>query len=404
MLANGEELNLDTKRGEASDRLDAIFEKIAAESPEDRGERRQGLFDRLAAPLERKLVLFGTGQFGQLVLERLRLAGVEPCCFADNNPARWGQEIKGLEVLSPVAAVQRFATTATFVVTIFNGSAARQQLTEMGCQRVLPAPLLFWKYPERFMPDLGIDVPERIAEEESQIRQFSTLLADEQSRHELCDQISWRYWMEPSFLPLPQNSGEIYFPSDLIKGIDDEVFVDCGAFDGDSIRSFLSGGRNFRHLYALEPDGRNREMLTKSIAVLDEKLQKKVTVWPYAAGDVDDQVSFVATSDVASKVVATGTGLHLESRRLDSLDWQFTPTYIKMDIEGSEPDALAGCAGLLRKARPVLAICLYHRMEHLWTIPNLIHSLVPDHSLFLRRYAEDCWEQVCYAVPRHRLA
>jgi hypothetical protein len=74
-----------------------------------------------------------------------------------------------------------------------------------------------------------------------------------------------------------------------------------------------------------------------------------------------------------------------------------------MDIEGAEPDALAGATNLLRNAQPVLAICLYHRLEHLWQVPNLIHTLASDYSIFVRRYAEDNWEQVCYAVPRSRL-
>jgi FkbM family methyltransferase len=391
-------------RVQAEQQLDLILEKIATESSAQRAERCQGLFDRLAAPLGGKLVLFGAGQFGQLVLERLRSVGVEPCCFSDNNRSVWDKQVNGVEVLSPTAAVERFGQTASFVVTIFNGSAARKQLTEMGCERVLPITPLFWKYPKQFMPDLGIGEPERIVEEQEQIRQCFAILSDEQSRQELCNQVSWRYWLEPEYLPLPEHSGEIYFPSDLVNGAEDEVFVDCGAFDGDSIRSFLRRGRKFAHLYALEPDIQNRALLSKSVGALPEDLRQKITVWPYATGDLDGQVSFAATGDVAARVGAAGTGLNIESRKLDSLDWRFTPTYIKMDIEGSEPDALAGGAKLLRNAQPVLAICLYHRLEHLWQIPNLIHSLSPGYSMFIRRYAEDGWEQVCYAVPPSRLA
>jgi FkbM family methyltransferase len=389
---------------EAKQRVDSIFKRIAAESSTQRRERCQGMFDRIAAPLNGRLVLFGAGQFGQIVLDRLRAAGVEPCCFSDNNRSAWGTQVKGIEVLSPETAVERFGKTAAFVVTIFNGSAARNQLRRLGCDRVVPTTPLFWKYPAHFMPDLGIGEPERIVEEEDQIRQCFSLMSDEASRKELCDQIYWRYWMDPEFLPLPENVGEIYFPLDLVKAVDEEVFVDCGAFDGDSIRSFLRRGRSFSHLYALEPDAQNRTLLSKSLAALAEGLREKVTVWPYAAGNLDGDVTFAQGGDVASKVSSSGTGIRVEAHRLDSLDWRFTPTYLKMDIEGAEPDALAGAANLLRDAHPVLAICLYHRLEHLWQIPNLIHSLAPDYAIFVRRYAEDGWEQVCYAVPRSRLA
>jgi FkbM family methyltransferase len=394
---------LNTDRGNSTGRFHRIFAEIATETPEVRKERWRGLFDRLAGSCANRLVLYGAGQFGQWVLGRLRKAGVEPGCFSDNNPARWGTQVHGIEVLSPSDAVQRFGQTACFVVTIYNGGSARKQLREMGCSHVLPAPLLFWKYPDEFMPDLGIDVPERLVEQVEPIRQCFSVLSDEESRHELCNQIEWRYWMKPEYLPLPANRDELYFPSDLVTRIEEEVLVDCGAYDGDSIRSFMRRGQSFRHLYALEPDATNLEGLHASIKNLPDGMSKRITVWPYAVGDGDEQVSFVDTHDVASKVNSSNAGgVMIESRRLDSLPWRFKPTYIKMDIEGSEPVALAGGAALLKSEMPVLAICLYHRTEHLWQIPNLIHSLVPEYSLYLRRYAEDCWEQVCYAVPPSR--
>jgi FkbM family methyltransferase len=392
---------LRAERGESRKRLEQIFAEIHREGGEAASRRWRGHFDRIAAP-GGKLVLFGTGQFGQWTLERLGRAGVEPCCFSDNNAARWGSRVQGIEVVAPAEAVARYGGSASFVVAIYNGSTVRRQLRELGCTHVLPAAALFWKYPLQFMPDLGIDAPERIVEQEAQIWECFLLLSDEASRHELCDQLEWRYWLRPEFLPLPQNAGELYFPDDLVSANEEEVFVDCGAFDGDSIRSFLRRGRRFRHLYALEPDAANRRALQNFLAQQPAVVRDGVTVLPYAVSDRDGTLSFSASGNVSSQVSAQGDGVTLECRKLHSLPWSHQPTYIKMDIEGSEPEALAGGGELLRNSMPVLAICLYHRTEHLWQIPVLIHSLAPEYALFLRRYAEDCWEQVCYAVPRHR--
>jgi hypothetical protein len=88
---------------------------------------------------------------------------------------------------------------------------------------------------------------------------------------------------------------------------------------------------------------------------------------------------------------------------LDDLEWPLAPTYIKMDIESAEPEALRGAQRLLRRHHPILAICTNHRSEHLWQIPNLIHSISSEYHIFLRRYAEECWKGVCYAVPSNRL-
>ncbi len=196
---------------------------------------------------------------------------------------------------------------------------------------------------------------------------------------------------------------ELYYPSDLVAENDQEVLVDCGAFDGDSIRSFVGRGKSFQHLYALEPDTANRRDFSPSLTNYPAAIRDKVTAWPYALGDKDEVVSFIETHDQASKVTSSNEGVAIESRRLDSLPWQFKPTYIKMDIEGWEPFALAGGAELIKNEMPVLAICLYHRAEHLWQIPNFVHSLAAGYSFYLRRYAEDCWEQVCYAVPPSRM-
>ena len=79
-----------------------------------------------------------------------------------------------------------------------------------------------------------------------------------------------------------------------------------------------------------------------------------------------------------------------------------SPTFIKMDIEGSELEGLWGAREIIRKHSPVLAICAYHTDDHIWQIPLLIHALNPRYKLYLRRYLEQPWEMVWYAVPLER--
>jgi FkbM family methyltransferase len=155
-------------------------------------------------------------------------------------------------------------------------------------------------------------------------------------------------------------------------------------------------------VYALEPDAANVKKLQASVAGFPQDIQPKVTVWPYAVGAEDEEIRFLETHDFSSKVSTSSEGTAIQSRKLDSLPWEQKPTYVKMDIEGWEPPALAGATQLLKSEMPVLAICLYHRSEHLWQIPNLIHSIAPGYSFHVRRYAEDTWELVCYAVPPKR--
>jgi hypothetical protein len=75
---------------------------------------------------------------------------------------------------------------------------------------------------------------------------------------------------------------------------------------------------------------------------------------------------------------------------------------IKMDIEGSELDALEGAARAISSHAPLLAICLYHCPEHLWALPLWMKRAEPESRLYFRSHALDGFDSVCYAVPRHR--
>lgn len=392
-----------TGRVLSEDELETILHKMAAEPREACIAREQSTFDQLAGGV-RPIVLFGAGALGRMVLAGLRRLGVRPKGLADNNPKLWGVEVDGLRVFSAAEAARRFGQDCCFVVTIYNGSKTRQQLRDLGCRYVAPFAALFWKYAGVFTPGNGIDLPHNLPPRSDELRAVYGMLADEHSRREMCAQLRWRYWLDDSGMPAPLAARDIYFPRELITQFDGEVFVDCGAFDGDTCRSFLEhADRRFEHIFPFEPDPGNRNLLEQSTMAMGAAISGKITALPFAVGDRDGPAQFSADGTAGSHSTA-GAGICVECRKLDNIAWTHLPTYIKLDIEGAEPDALRGASELLRKHMPVLAVCLYHRSEHLWQVPRYIHETAPGYELFIRRYAEDCWELVCYAVPKHRLA
>ena len=78
------------------------------------------------------------------------------------------------------------------------------------------------------------------------------------------------------------------------------------------------------------------------------------------------------------------------------------PTFIKMDIEGAEPDALRGARATIARHRPILAVCVYHLQDHLWSIPLTLREMCGEYDFVLRPHNEEGWDLVCYGVPRER--
>ena len=356
---------------------------------------------RIRAKLEQHsgLLLFGTGELGRITLDNLREVHQQPLAFADNNPALAGTKLSGVPILLPTDAATQFPA-ALFVITVYTNAPVRRQLNEMERAFITFAELA-WCYPETFLPREGLELPHKIFAEAEEVSAAFHLWADEASREEYLGQIAWRSTLDPSVLPPHACADETYFPSDLFDLTPDEVLIDCGAFDGDSIRSFLQKtGYSFKAAVALEPDPVTRLRFEKWRDTLPSGQASRIHLLPYATGERRETLTFHSAGMPTS---AIGSGrLEVESLPLDESVSRFAPSFIKMDIEGAEPATVQGSKRIMREHQPILAVCLYHSQEHLWQIPLLIKSLNPSYQLFLRRYSDECWELVCYAVPKDR--
>ena len=370
--------------------------------------RERTAYDLLTEPLNDSFVLFGAGVLGRRTLAGVRKLGIEPLAFTDNNSLLWGQTVDGLKVLSPVDAVHRFANLAPFVVAIWRDvgghpvAKIREQLNAIAPTRVVSVGYLYWKYAEALLPYYFLDLPHKIALQVDQVRAAFKLFSDDQSRIEYLAQLRWRLWLDFDGLP-PPVSHPPYLPDDLFSTSAEEVFVDCGAYDGDTIERFLQHQVQFSgRIFAFEPDVLNVAKLRSYVGSLPAPTQERITIVPSAVGSRRQKVRMETTGTVQSAVSNSGSA-EAECVPLDEVLSDEAPTYVKMDIEGGEPEALVGARSVIQSHHPVLAICVYHQFDHLWKLPLLVHSMSNDYSFFLRPQAEACWDLVCYAVPLTRL-
>jgi FkbM family methyltransferase len=275
------------------------------------------------------------------------------------------------------------------------------QLRSLGCRLVVPFVKLFWKYSDLLLPYHVIDLPSKIQADAAAIRSVGELWGDDFSRREYLAQLRWRLLADFDQLADPDPRGT-YFPEKLIALRHHEVFVDCGAYDGDTIEKFLQlTSGNFERIVAFEPDPANLSKLRDSVGRLGADIQGRIEWHQKAVGASDCRVRFAALGTDGSAI--SEEGLDMECIALDTVfQGRPGPSFVKMDIEGAELDALAGARRTIERYAPVLAICSYHKQADLWRIPQLIHSLNPDYQLFLRPHLADGWDLVCYAIPPAR--
>jgi FkbM family methyltransferase len=380
---------------------------LLAESETEISRRESTAFDRAAGPFVDRIVLFGAGSFGRRTLAKMRSIDLQPLAFADNNPGLRGTSIDGVPVYSSSEAAKLFGRNAVFLVTIWNGRAKDRmserirQLKELGCERVFPAGLLFWKFPDAFLPYYPLDLPHKALQCALDIKRGFDLFTEDASRQEYLAQVAFRLFLDYDALKPPDNL-ENYFPQDLIELNNSEVLVDCGAFDGDTIAYFLQRqGNSFDSIIAFEPDPLNWEKLMQRKKNLPDPVRLKIQTFPQALGARAEIVHFSPTGTDLSKV---GEGpVSVECVTLNEALRNTNPTLIKFDIEGAELSALSGADEVISESRPVLAVSAYHEQNHLWKVPLKLAEICKDYEFFLRPQGTEGWDLVCYALPTERV-
>jgi FkbM family methyltransferase len=369
-------------------------------------ESRESAARRVAAHrLSKKvpLVLYGAGNLGCSTVRRLRQAGVRPAAFADDTPGKQGETIEGVPVMSPGAALAAFGPEAIFVVTIHNPAASflalRARLRRHADLRVISFPELAWSYPDVLLPYLWFDLPQRVLAKAPDIRRAFDLLADEESRRQFVAHLKFRLWLDFESLPAAAPVGLV---PDVIAPLADNVtFVDCGAFDGDTIRIFLSGqnGR-FGHIIAFEPDARNYQQLLSYVDGLDEQVRHRIATSQAAVGARRERLSFSATGDAGATLSGAGNAEVDVLPLHEVIPRDATQLFIKVDVEGAEDAALNGAIPVLQQRPAIVALSVYHRPDDLWQLPFRLHSINPGSQLFIRSLGNDGMDVVCFAVPQ----
>ena len=187
-----------------------------------------------------------------------------------------------------------------------------------------------------------------------------------------------------------------YFVEDIPFGKGYSRFIDCGAYIGDTLSELIRLKGETKAVAAFEP---NRDNFAGLSANYDTHLHEYIEQGIFFPCGVAGEVALrkFAPAAGSSSISEQGEAI-VQCVNLDAVLKNFAPTFIKMDIEGAEYDALQGAREMITQYKPDLAVSVYHIIDDFWRIPLLIDSWNLGYKFYLCTHSSCCMETVLYAA------
>lgn len=193
-----------------------------------------------------------------------------------------------------------------------------------------------------------------------------------------------------------------YFEPGIISLSQNEVFVDGGCYKGETVEAFIKQieSRNvdgYYHVYSFEPDPETCETAIRNLKkyecvdVIGKGLWSSETVLKFNAGGSAGSSFIFGAPSISVPVTSL-------DEFFDGKPDKELPTFIKMDIEGAEKEALIGAKNIIKKKHPKLAICVYHKPEDIYELPKLIYDINPEYQFSLQQYSDGVYDTILYAI------
>jgi FkbM family methyltransferase len=346
---------------------------------------------------QKKIILFGAGNISLLYLDFFKKHNLEGrIMFGDNNPQKSGTQFEGLPVLGLKEISTRYPDCHILITSLRYFEEIYNSLKENG----LCGNLVDKKAHEWIVKDLGYycnwrGYSKTLKEAEAKLKEVYGFLSDDESRAIFIERFNYCITANPKYLIPKKSSSPQYFEPDLFTLTDEEVFVDGGAYTGDTVEEFLTKtNHQFSEIHSFEPEDSKIEEYNHKFANV-----QRIHLHPFGLWNKKEVLRFNSNNAGDSGISNEGN-IEIPVISLDEVLEGKRVTFIKMDIEGAELEALRGAEKTIKKSNPKLAICVYHKPLDLVDIPLYIKELVPEYNIYLRHYGDDLYETVCYAIPK----
>jgi len=348
--------------------------------------------------LDLPLVIAGTGGAAWWVLEGLLREKISVSAFIVSN-TRYETEETCVEL--PVwksstwnslpLKQEEYLVVVGVMNPAVNIEKMRHELIERGWRNTLD----FTEYARLMLTERAVNIcmldPKELQMHKNEISNLRDKLSDEISRLTLDGFYNYVQTFDDD--KFPEISKPPYFPEDIPRWDAKLKIIDCGAYDGDTVKQASESGYEIEQSFCFEPDFNNFNKLKKNLGN-----STKAICLPLGVSDVTTIKSFNSYFSTGSKLVEKGNSF-VQCISLDDFMSDYRPNLIKMDIEGGEFSALKGAQRLIKEFRPNLAISVYHKSNDIWQIPELIIELLGSCRLYLRKHSRTIADTVLYVFP-----
>lgn len=330
------------------------------------------------------IVLYGMGDGADKILQIFEQLHIAPAAVMASDAFVRGQSFHGYRVQKLSEIEKQFDS---FLIALCFGSQRPEVIGQIKTlakkHRVLvPSVPVFGETicSERFL-----------RENKELLQKACRLLEDDLSKQVYKNILTFEYTGELSCLFRSESLKDEAMQT-LIRPGEDSFYVDAGACKGDTIEEFLKFAPKYKKILAFEPNAKNFQKLQRYCRDIPN-----TELWNLALCHESATLYFNKKSGRCSARSVQGTPV--QAADLDGILQGRAPTYIKMDVEGMEAEALKGAVNTLQSCKPKLNIAAYHRTEDLFALPLLIHEIQPDYKIYLRHHPYiPFWDTNLYCI------
>lgn len=218
------------------------------------------------------------------------------------------------------------------------------------------------------------------------------LLQDDISKNQFFNIINFRNSYDLNYMRGFSSIEHLQYFEDFLNLGDNGVFIDIGGYDGFTSEEFIKRYPKYKSIHIFEPEEEIMQIAKNRL-----KNYKDINYYQFGVSNNEAELRF-EKNGVGSKISDTGSQV-IKVIKLDDILNQ-KPTFIKMDIEGSESLAIEGMKNHILTAHPKLAISVYHNKDDFWKIPEQILEIRDDYDIYLRHYTEANAETVMFFLPK----